>query len=212
MPYTWIPPVTGKLLILRFVLQLNPDLPLSHLLSDVMTQLWWDSSTLSTLATPQPNTTVSVFLSSIWWHLCFVHHTFIKSLSWTTAGVVTNAESLASGLLVPTHGLLWALQVALVVKNLPASVGDIRDNRFDSWVRTITCRRSWKPTPLFLPGESPWTEEPGRLLSMGLQKVGYDWSGFISQRLVKLFRVHFIYQLSFQNGATAQILLNLGKF
>ena len=29
-------------------------------------------------------------------------------------------------------------------------------------------------TPLFLPGESPWTEEPGRLLSMGLQKVGYD--------------------------------------
>ena len=29
-------------------------------------------------------------------------------------------------------------------------------------------------TPVFLPGESPWTEEPGRLQSMGLQRVGHD--------------------------------------
>ena len=26
-----------------------------------------------------------------------------------------------------------------------------------------------QPTPAFLPGESPWTEEPSRLQSMGLQ-------------------------------------------
>ena len=25
----------------------------------------------------------------------------------------------------------------------------------------------WQPTPVFLPGESPWTEEPGGLQSMG---------------------------------------------
>ena len=24
-------------------------------------------------------------------------------------------------------------------------------------------RGAWEPTPVFLPGESPWTEEPGRL-------------------------------------------------
>ena len=29
-------------------------------------------------------------------------------------------------------------------------------------------------TPVFLPGESPWTEEPGRLQFMGLQRVGHD--------------------------------------
>ena len=29
-------------------------------------------------------------------------------------------------------------------------------------------------TPVFLPGESPWTEEPGRLQSMGLQRVEHD--------------------------------------
>ena len=27
---------------------------------------------------------------------------------------------------------------------------------------------------VFLPRESPWTEEPGRLQSMGLQRVGHD--------------------------------------
>ena len=32
----------------------------------------------------------------------------------------------------------------------------------------------WKPTPVILSGEFPWTEEPGRLLSVGSQKVGHD--------------------------------------
>ena len=26
---------------------------------------------------------------------------------------------------------------------------------------------AWQPTPVFLPGESPWTEEPAGLQSMG---------------------------------------------
>ena len=29
-------------------------------------------------------------------------------------------------------------------------------------------------TPVFLPGESPWTEESGGLDSTGLQRVGHD--------------------------------------
>ena len=32
-------------------------------------------------------------------------------------------------------------------------------------------RRAWQPTLVFLPVESPWTEEPGRLYSMGSQRV-----------------------------------------
>ena len=35
----------------------------------------------------------------------------------------------------------------------------------------IPWRRAWQPTPLFLPGESPWTQEPGGLQSMGSQRV-----------------------------------------
>ena len=38
----------------------------------------------------------------------------------------------------------------------------------------IPWRNVWQPTPVFLPGESPWTEEPGGLQSMGLQRVGYN--------------------------------------
>ena len=30
--------------------------------------------------------------------------------------------------------------------------------------------RKWQPTPLFLPGESPWTEKPGGLQSIGSQE------------------------------------------
>ena len=30
------------------------------------------------------------------------------------------------------------------------------------------------PTPVFWPGESPWTEGPGGLQSMGLQRVGNE--------------------------------------
>ena len=50
-----------------------------------------------------------------------------------------------------------ASQVALVVKNLPATAGDVRDKRreFNPWIGKIPpWRRKWQPTPVFLPGES----------------------------------------------------------
>ena len=56
--------------------------------------------------------------------------------------------------------------MALVVKNLPANAGNVRDSVFDLWVRKILWRREWQSTPGFLPGEfhgqrnlvgySPW--------------------------------------------------------
>ena len=48
------------------------------------------------------------------------------------------------------------------------------------WV--IIWRRKWHSTPVFLPGESPWTEEPGVLWSMELHGVRHDWSGFAHMR------------------------------
>ena len=42
------------------------------------------------------------------------------------------------------------------------------------WVRMISWRKAWKPTPVFLPGESQWTEELGGLQSMGLQRVRHN--------------------------------------
>ena len=40
---------------------------------------------------------------------------------------------------------------------------------FDPWVGKILWRRAWKPTPVFLSGESLGTEEPGGLQSMRSQ-------------------------------------------
>ena len=34
--------------------------------------------------------------------------------------------------------------------------------------------KGMQPTTAFLPGQSPWTAEPGRLQSIGLQRVGHD--------------------------------------
>ena len=64
--------------------------------------------------------------------------------------------------------------MALEVTNTPASAWDIRDT-FDAYVGKIPWRRACQYTPLFLSEESPWTEEPGKLQSMGLQRVGHDW-------------------------------------
>ena len=40
-----------------------------------------------------------------------------------------------------------------VVKNPPASAGDVRRG-FNPWVGKVPWRRAWQPTPVFLPGES----------------------------------------------------------
>ena len=47
---------------------------------------------------------------------------------------------------------------------------------FSPWVGKIPWRRKWQPTPVFLPGESPWTREPGGLQSGGSQRVRHDWA------------------------------------
>ena len=51
-----------------------------------------------------------------------------------------------------------------------------KSNEFNPWVGKILWRRAWQPTPVFLPGESPWTEEPGGLRSIRSQRVRHDWS------------------------------------
>ena len=46
-------------------------------------------------------------------------------------------------------------------------------HRFHPWVGKISWRRAWQPPPVFLSGESPWTEEPGRLQTTGSKRVGH---------------------------------------
>ena len=46
----------------------------------------------------------------------------------------------------------WASLVVQTVKNLPAKY---ERPGFDPWVGKIPWKRAWKPTLVFLPGESP---------------------------------------------------------
>ena len=75
------------------------------------------------------------------------------------------------------HGVFFlsASQVMLVVKNPPTSAGDIADvgsvpGREDPLKEGLATHSS------ILAGRTPWTEEPGGLLSIGLQRMGHDRS------------------------------------
>ena len=64
----------------------------------------------------------------------------------------------------------WAFLVAQLIKNLPA----MQEPGFNPWVGKIPWRRAWQPTPVFLAEEFPWTDESGRLQSMGSQRVRHN--------------------------------------
>ena len=67
-----------------------------------------------------------------------------------------------------TMFFLFSYQISLVaqkVKNLPA----MQETQFHPWVGKIPWRRGWQPTR-----ESAWTEVPGGLQSMRLQRVSHD--------------------------------------
>ena len=64
----------------------------------------------------------------------------------------------------------WASLVAQLVKNLPAM--------WEIWVQSLgwedPLEEGMATIPVFLPGESLWTKEPGGLQSMGSQRIGHD--------------------------------------
>ena len=67
---------------------------------------------------------------------------------------------------------LWVCQVALEVKNSPAKQGTwiqslVREDPLEEGMITHSCILTWR---------IPWTEGPGRLQSIGLQRVGHDRS------------------------------------
>ena len=50
-----------------------------------------------------------------------------------------------------------------VGKESTCNAGDADRRGFNPQVGKIPWRRAWQSTPVFLPGESQWTEEPGGL-------------------------------------------------
>ena len=78
-------------------------------------------------------------------------------------------------LLYAHHCWAWVSQVALEIKNLPASVEELRDavwslggeDLLEEGMATHSSILAWR---------IPWTKEPGRLQSKGSQRIRHDWS------------------------------------
>ena len=75
---------------------------------------------------------------------------------------------------------LWASLAAQLVKESACSAGDPGSI---PGLESYPWRTAWQPTPVFLPGESPWTEERGGLQSMWSQRVRHDWATKHTHRL-----------------------------
>ena len=67
----------------------------------------------------------------------------------------------------------WASLMAQMVNNPPAM--------WKTWVQSLGWEdplegQAWQHTSIFLPRETPWTEKPGGLQSMGSQRVRHNWA------------------------------------
>ena len=91
------------------------------------------------------------------------HHRALSRVPWDIKGISSYLHS------VPICGLpRWCSG-----KESTCQWRRPRKPGFDCWVGKIPRRRAWQPTPIFLPVESPRTEDPGGLQCIGLQSVGH---------------------------------------
>ena len=89
-------------------------------------------------------------------------------------GFIGSPEDCIGRLYNNWNQLLFSLgtsPLAQRIKNLPTMLETQERPGFDPWGGKISWRKKWQPTPVFLPKKIPWTEEPGRLPSTGLQRV-----------------------------------------
>ena len=89
------------------------------------------------------------------------------------------------------HIKLWASQVALVVKNLPANARDSRNTSSISG-----SGRSPGGGRSSVPWRIPGTEEPCILWSLGSQRVRHDWRDCTVPQHIKSYINIYIYKLA----------------
>ena len=77
-----------------------------------------------------------------------------------------------------------------MVKNLAANAGDVRLG-FDPWVERVPWRRALATRSSTLAPRIPWTEEPGRLQSVGVTKSQMRLKQLSTHALFTKLRVLF---------------------
>ena len=74
----------------------------------------------------------------------------------------------------PSTLLLTMLLVIFLAAQTEKNLTAVGETQVQSLGRADPLEGAWLPTPEFLLGESPWTEEPGGLQSLGLHRVRHD--------------------------------------
>ena len=98
------------------------------------------------------------------------------------------------------HITFWASQVALVVKNPPANAGAV-----SSIPGSGRSPGGGHSNPLsILAWIIPWTEEPGGLQSVGLQRVRHDWSSLAQHSTYNFLLGKYQLYLLWENTFTFQ--------
>ena len=95
-------------------------------------------------------------------------------------------------LLVDAWENLWVFQGFPVCASSKEPCCQCRRHKrhgFDPCLGKIPWKRTWQPTPAFLPGES-WIKDPGRLQSRGLQRVRHNQSDLPHTYILKLKNTH----------------------
>ena len=91
--------------------------------------------------------------------------------------------------------LEWTSLVAWMVKNLPA----VQEIRVQSLDREGPLEKGMATHSSIIAWRISWTEEPGELQSMELQRIGYDWVTwlhFISLHFTSVSQLWFLFPLS----------------
>ena len=92
----------------------------------------------------------------------------------------------------------------------------------ETWVRTLggemPWRTAWQPAPVFLPGESHGQRSlVGHIQSIGLQRVGHDWSETFSFILWKvsiwnIYSISWMRKLRFCMGKNFKVTKEVSPF
>ena len=108
-----------------------------------------------------------------------VVHGVIKSWTWVSNWTTKETlQSIFSNLIALglTSSSVGTSLVAQMVKCLPT----MRETRVQSLGWEDLLEKAMATHSSILAWKIPWTEEPGRLQSMGLQRVGHDWATSLS--------------------------------
>ena len=94
-------------------------------------------------------------------------------LSQTVRSVLQSDQPVSSPLW-SILGVSWASQVVQTVQNLPT----VWETQVKSPNQEDLLEKGMATHFSILAWETPWTEEPGKLQFMGLQRVGHDWATY----------------------------------